>query len=99
MKTTKVNEYDKETGERCIAKITFDEEDLREIVHKTLENNDFVQVVRCKDCKWFNLNKWAEVDGVQIIVGHEICDFWGGGCKTQKDGYCNYGERKEQEHE
>ena len=58
---------------------------------------DVVEVVRCKDCKWFNLNKWAKVDGVPIIVGHEICDFWGGGCKTKEDGYCSYGERKDDE--
>jgi len=64
-------------------------------VLKELPFADVVEVVRCKDCKWYNLNKWAEVDGVQIIVGHEICDFWGGGCKTQKNGYCSYGERKE----
>lgn len=62
-----------------------------------MDNIPSVDVVRCKDCKWFNLNKWAEVDGVQIIVGHEICDFWGGGCKTQEDGYCSYGEREEHE--
>ena len=78
MKTTKVNEYDKEAGERCIAKITFDEEDLREIVHKTLENNDFVQVVRCKDCKWW--------DGIECQTRDiDVVD---------DEEYCSYGERK-----
>ena len=83
MKTTKVNEYDKEAGERCIAKITFDEEDLREIVHKTLENNDFVQVVRCKDCRY---NKGKN----KCLNEHSIIDI------PKDDDFCSYGERKEQ---
>ena len=83
MKTTKVNEYDKEAGERCIAKIIFDEEDLREIVHKTLENNDFVQVVRCKDCRY---NKGKN----KCLNEHSIIDI------PKDDDFCSYGERKEQ---
>ena len=49
-----------------------------------------VSVVRCKDCKYFELNHW---DGL-IITAHEICNKWADGCKTNKDGYCFLGERK-----
>lgn len=51
---------------------------------------DAVKVVRCKDCKYFELNHW---DGI-IITAHEICSKWGSGCKTDKDGYCFLGERE-----
>lgn len=51
---------------------------------------DAVEVVRCRDCKYFELNHW---DGI-IITAHEICNKWADGCKTNKDGYCFLGERK-----
>lgn len=54
---------------------------------------DAVEVVRCKDCKHFELNHW---DGI-IITAHEICNKWADGCKTNKDGYCFLGERKTDE--
>ena len=51
---------------------------------------DAVEVVQCKNCKYFELNHW---DGI-IITAHEICNKWADGCKTNKDGYCFLGERK-----
>ena len=61
---------------------------------KTLPSADVVEVIRCKDCKYFNLNKWGKVNDIPLIVAHEICDFWGEGCKTDKDAYCSYAERR-----
>lgn len=55
---------------------------------------DVVGVIRCKECKHFNLNKWGKVNDVPLIVAHEICDFWGEGCKTDKDAYCSFAERR-----
>mgnify|MGYP006945391383 FL=1 len=55
-----------------------------------MNTTDAVEVVRCKDCKYFELNHW---DGI-IITAHEICNKWADGCKTNKDGYCFLGERK-----
>ena len=55
---------------------------------------DAVEVVRCKDCIYFELDHWVNVNGQPLIVAHEICAAWGGGCKTKPDGYCNMGERK-----
>ena len=62
-------------------------------LHEAVRNYpsvDAVEVVRCKDCKYFELNHW---DG-PIITAHEICNKWADGCKTNKDGYCFLGERK-----
>lgn len=42
----------------------------------------------CKDCKYFEYDSVANVDGVPLIVAHEICNKWGDGCKTREDGYC-----------
>ncbi|MBP5594168.1 MAG: hypothetical protein J6Y02_02210 [Pseudobutyrivibrio sp.] len=42
----------------------------------------------CKDCKFFEYDCVAKVDGIPLIVGHEICNKWGDGCKTKEDGYC-----------
>lgn len=42
----------------------------------------------CKDCKYFEYDSAAKVDGIPLIVAHEICKRWGDGCKTKEDGYC-----------
>ena len=42
----------------------------------------------CKDCRYFESDHWEKVDGIPLIVAHEICNRWGDGCKTSEDGYC-----------
>ena len=42
----------------------------------------------CKDCKYFEYDSVAKVNGIPLIVAHEICSKWGDGCKTREDGYC-----------
>lgn len=54
----------------------------------------WTELVRCKDCKYFELDSFANINGVKLIVGHEICNRWGEGCKTSPEGYCFMGERK-----
>ena len=51
----------------------------------------------CKDCKFFEYDSVANVDGIPLIVAHEICSKWGGGCKTREDGYCFLFEPQESE--
>ena len=51
----------------------------------------------CKDCKYFEYDSVAKVDGVPLIVAHEICSKWGDGCKTKEDGYCFLFEPQESE--
>lgn len=53
----------------------------------------------CKECKYFEYDSVAKVDGIPLIVAHEICSRWGGGCKTKEDGYCFLFESKMQEDE
>ena len=49
---------------------------------------DTVNVIRCKNCAHFEYDSVAIVDGIPLIVAHEICKAWGKGCKTSEDGYC-----------
>lgn len=51
----------------------------------------------CKDCKYFEYDSVAKVDGIPLIVAHEICKRWGNGCKTREDGYCFLFEPQESE--
>ena len=61
-------------------------------------NDNHGELIRCKDCKHFELNHWEEsVSGIPIIVAHEICKAWGDGCKTSIDGYCFMAEKRENE--
>ena len=52
---------------------------------------------RCKDCKYFEYDSVAKVDGIPLIIAHEICNKWGDGCKTKEDGYCFLFEPQESE--
>ena len=51
----------------------------------------------CKECKYFEYDSVAKVDGIPLIVAHEICSRWGDGCKTKEDGYCFLFEPQESE--
>lgn len=46
------------------------------------------KIGHCKNCKYFEYDSVAKVDGIPLIVAHEICNKWGDGCKTKEDGYC-----------
>ena len=51
----------------------------------------------CKDCKYFEYDSVAKVDGIPLIVAHEICNKRGDGCKSKEDGYCFLFEPQESE--
>jgi hypothetical protein len=51
------------------------------------------RVIRCKDCKHFEYNHTYTIQGVPVL-GHEVCNAWGNGCKTEVNGYCFLAERK-----
>ena len=51
--------------------------------------------VRCCDCKYFDLDHFGNIDGMALIVAHNICTKWGRGCATTPDGFCHLGERRE----
>ena len=57
-----------------------------------------LRVVQCKECQYFERDSWVTLpNGTPIIAAHEICNFWGNGCKTDPEGYCFAGIRKESE--
>ena len=57
-------------------------------------DKEFVLVVRCKDCKYFYYNKAYNIQGLPIM-GNSVCDKWANGCRTDENGYCFLGERRE----
>ena len=63
-----------------------------EAIHKILDSTPLPE---CKDCRYFEYNSVAQVDGIPLIVAHEICKKWGDGCKTSEHGYCFLFEGKE----
>jgi len=76
--------------------------EVREIFNKCKENLRELPPVtqkpgKCKNCKYFEYDSVAKVDGVPLIVAHEICNKWGNGCKTSEDGYCYLFEPQESE--
>jgi hypothetical protein len=56
---------------------------------------DAVEVVRCEDCKHFELDHFDMVNGIPIITAHEICTRWCDGAKTDKNGFCFMAERRD----
>lgn len=52
-------------------------------------------IIRCKDCKYFEYDYVANVNGLPFIVAHEVCTKWSDGVKTSEYGYCFLAERKE----
>ena len=54
------------------------------------------EIIKCKDCKYFELDHFEKVDGfpIPIIVAHEICMKWGNGCRSNINGWCFMAERK-----
>ena len=52
------------------------------------------EITRCKDCGHFHYDTPYVIQGVPVL-GHEVCDFWGDGCKTSENGYCSFAERRE----
>lgn len=54
-------------------------------------------IIHCKDCAYFEYDVVKNVDGIPLVVAHEMCSRWGDGCKTKEDGYCFLFEPQESE--
>lgn len=72
-------------------------ENLEEIISQLPPVTLHPNIGHCKECKYFEYDSLAKVDGIPLIVAHEICNKWGDGCKTKEDGYCFLFEPKESE--
>lgn len=51
------------------------------------------EIIRCKDCKHFEYDHLYIIHGIPVL-GHEVCNAWGDGCKTNENGYCFMAERR-----
>ena len=55
------------------------------------------ELVRCKDCKYFEIKDfWGEFNGIPVLgtSNQPTCMKWGDGdCKTSPDGFCFLAER------
>ena len=63
---------------------------------KMIADGELVEVVRCENCKHFHYDMPYVIQGIPVL-GHEVCDFWGDGCKTSENGFCSYAERRADE--
>ena len=63
---------------------------IADVLGKTLDELCGKNIRKCKDCKHFEYDSVANVDGVPLIVAHEICKAWG------ENGYCFLYEPKEE---
>lgn len=66
-------------------------------IAETIPTEQEPKTGHCKDCKYFEYDSVARVDGIPLIVAHEICSRWGDGCKTKEGGYCFLFEPQESE--
>ena len=54
------------------------------------EPRDLVEVIRCKDCKYYKQNPYSPDEDM-------MCMCWCDWLPTDTDDFCSYGERKETE--
>lgn len=73
----------------------FSEETVKKAVEAWNRRAERKEILRCKDCKYFEFNCIKNVNGKPVIIAHEICYKWGKGAKTSANGYCFLAERKE----
>lgn len=95
MKNVKCADCDEYRNEWCEKVIDSPHPDLVRDCQYWHKRKDMVEVIRCKDCKYFEYDHPYIIQGVPVL-GHEVCTAWGDGCKTSEDGYCFLAERREE---
>lgn len=38
-----------------------------------MDNQEFRRVILCKDCKFFEVDRFSQIFGAPIIVAHNVC--------------------------
>ena len=66
---------------------------FKEYKEKRSPDCPLIDIVTCRECIHFHYDKPYIIQGIPVL-GHEVCDFWGDGCKTNPNGFCSYGERR-----
>lgn len=73
--------------------------DIQQATTKALQNIvvNMSEVVHCKDCAHYEKDVMAFINNIPVIIAHDGCKAWGGpmGCKTDPEGWCHMGRRKE----
>jgi len=80
--------------ERLAAGIDLPDYPVTQFKPKDLERENaklLKQVVRCRDCKHYSDHEWVIATDVS-----DVCHFWADGVKVEPDGFCKWGERKEE---
>ena len=85
-----MSEEVKKTGQ-VVVNMKVDEGALKRMAIAIIEENGYVDVIRCKDCKW--LKPYASQYGAGQFCECP-CSFGGQGIK-KPDDYCSYGERRD----
>lgn len=67
------------------------EVEVVEMVVNSVSDDAVVEVVRCRDCKWW-VREGNDSYGYAMFCDHD-CSLGGQGIKKPED-YCSYGERK-----
>lgn len=76
-------------------KLLYDAADtIEQLAAKVREEN---AIIHCKECAHFEYDVVKNVDGIPLIVAHEMCSRWGDGCKTTETGFCFLALAKEKE--
>ena len=63
---------------------------------KAIENTKGVEIVRCKDCKYWQNKVFDPI--IERHIGECHCSQWENDyfwCETSENDFCSYGERKE----
>jgi len=70
---------------------------IRELAYQEGKADAMAEIIRCRECKHFEYNHIENVNGIPLIVAHEICMRWCEGAKTSENGYCFLAERREED--
>ena len=67
------------------------------ITPNVFQRMNHIEVVLCKDCKYFEIKDWwGDFNGIPILATSDCptCNKWGDGCMTKPEGYCFLAEHK-----
>ena len=92
MRNIKCADCDNYRNEWCEKVIDSPYPDMLRDCQYFCERRDLVEVVRCKDCKWYSLGE-CENDNMWYMLEGDLSRVY---CMRPKSNfYCGYGERRE----
>ena len=79
----------------AITDVNFDKTDRIWFHTKKGKDVEFAKVIRCKDCRFYDHDKWVDVGWGSQFLMREWCSVWERRITTE-DGYCYLAKRKEE---